>query len=100
MARRARLPPTAKEVAQIASVIGREFDRGLLSQITGIGDLALDQALRQLMSTQLVVIGGVVRDTLSFRHALIQDTAYQSLLSRRRRYYHEAIAKALIDAYP
>jgi tetratricopeptide (TPR) repeat protein len=41
-----------------------------------------------------------VRDALIFRHALIQDTAYQSLLSRRRRYYHEAIAKALIDAYP
>ena len=61
---------------------------------------ALDEALHQLMSTQLVVVGGVVRDALVFRHALIQDTAYQSLLSRRRRYYHEAIAEALIDAYP
>ena len=52
------------------------------------------------MSTQLVVVGGVLRDALGFRHALIQDTAYQSLLSRRRRHYHEAIAKVLIDAYP
>ena len=41
-----------------------------------------------------------MRDALIFRHALIQDTAYQSLLTRRRRHYHEAIAKILIDAYP
>ena len=100
MARLDRLTAAAKEVAQVASVIGREFDRGLLSKVAGLDDRALDGALHQLMSTQLVVVGGVVRDALIFRHALIQDTAYQSLLSRRRRYYHEAIAKALIDAYP
>jgi class 3 adenylate cyclase/tetratricopeptide (TPR) repeat protein/ABC-type transport system involved in cytochrome c biogenesis ATPase subunit len=100
MARLDRLTAVAKEVAQVASVIGREFDRGLLSKVAGLDDRALDGALHQLMSTQLVVVGGVVRDALIFRHALIQDTAYQSLLSRRRRYYHEAIAKVLIDAYP
>ena len=100
MARLDRLTAAAKEVAQVASVIGREFDRGLLSKVAGLDDRALDGALHQLMSTQLVVVGGVVRDALIFRHALIQDTAYQSLLSRRRRYYHEAIAKALLDAYP
>jgi class 3 adenylate cyclase/tetratricopeptide (TPR) repeat protein/ABC-type lipoprotein export system ATPase subunit len=100
MARLDRLTAVAKEVAQVASVIGREFDRGLLSKVVGIDDQALDGALHQLMSTQLVVSGGMVRDALIFRHALIQDTAYQSLLSRRRRYYHEAIAKVLIDAYP
>jgi class 3 adenylate cyclase/tetratricopeptide (TPR) repeat protein/ABC-type lipoprotein export system ATPase subunit len=100
MARLDRLTAAAKEVAQIASVIGREFDRGLLSKVAGLDDRALDGALHQLMSTQLVVVGGVVRDALIFRHALIQDTAYQSLLSRRRRHYHEAIAKALVDAYP
>jgi class 3 adenylate cyclase/tetratricopeptide (TPR) repeat protein/ABC-type lipoprotein export system ATPase subunit len=100
MARLDRLTTAAKEVAQIASVIGREFDRGLLSKVAGLDDRALDGALHQLMSTQLVVVGGVVRDALIFRHALIQDTAYQSLLSRRRRHYHEAIAKVLIEAYP
>jgi class 3 adenylate cyclase/tetratricopeptide (TPR) repeat protein len=100
MARLDRLTAAAKEVAQIASVIGREFDRGLLSKIAGLDDRALDQALHQLMSTQLVVVGGVVRDALVFRHALIQDTAYQSLLGRRRRHHHEAIADVLIDAYP
>ncbi|TMJ56614.1 MAG: guanylate cyclase [Alphaproteobacteria bacterium] len=100
MARLDRLTAAAKEVAQIASVIGREFDRGLLSKVAGLDDGALDGALHQLMSTQLVVVGGVVRDALIFRHALIQDTAYQSLLSRRRRHYHETIAKVLIEAYP
>ena len=100
MARLDRLTAAAKEVAQIASVIGREFDRGLLSKVAGLDDQTLDEALNQLMSTQLVVVGGVVRDALVFRHALIQDTAYQSLLSKRRRQYHEAIADALIDAYP
>jgi tetratricopeptide (TPR) repeat protein len=99
MARLDRLTPAAKEVAQIASVIGREFDRGLLSKIASLDDRALDGAVHELMSTQLIVVGGVVRDALVFRHALIQDTAYQSLLSRRRRHYHEAIAKILIDAY-
>ena len=100
MARLDRLTAAAKEVAQVASVIGREFDRGLLSKVARLDDRALDGALHQLMSTQLVVVGGVVRDALIFRHALIQDTAYQSLLSRRRRHYHEAIARVLIDAYP
>ncbi|MET1045529.1 MAG: guanylate cyclase, partial [Hyphomicrobium sp.] len=100
MARLDRLTATAKEVAQIASVIGREFDSGVLSRVAGLDERVLDAALKQLMSTQLVVVGGVVRDALIFRHALIQDTAYQSLLSRRRRHYHEAIAKVLVEAYP
>src|ERR1700694_1002679 len=53
-----RLTAAAKEVAQIASVIGREFDRSLLSKVAGLDDRALDGALHQLMSTQLVVGGG------------------------------------------
>jgi class 3 adenylate cyclase/tetratricopeptide (TPR) repeat protein len=100
MARLDRLTAAAKEVAQIASVIGREFDRRLLSKVARLDDRTIGEALQQLMSTQIVVVGGVLRDALVFRHALIQDTAYQSLLSRRRRHYHEAIAKVLIDEYP
>jgi class 3 adenylate cyclase/tetratricopeptide (TPR) repeat protein len=100
MARLDRLKPAAKEVAQIASVIGREFDRKLLSRIAGLDSKALEEALQQLLSSQLIVVGGVAMDALVFRHALIQDTAYRSLLSRRRRHVHEAIAKALAEAYP
>jgi len=59
MARLDRLTPAAKEVAQIASVIGREFDRGLLARIAGLDDKALDESLHQLLISQLVVAGGV-----------------------------------------
>ncbi len=101
MARLDRLTATTKEIAQIASVIGREFDRDLLSRVAGLEERALEDALHQLMSSQLVVVaGGVMRDALIFRHALIQDTAYQSLLGRRRRHFHEVIAMALIEAHP
>src|ERR1700732_3699111 len=64
MPRLDRLTAAAKEVAQIASGIGREFDRGLLSKVAGLDDRALDGALHQLMSTQLLVVGGVVLDAL------------------------------------
>ena len=100
MARLDRLTAAAKEVAQIASVIGREFDRRLLSKVAHLDDRTIEEALHQLMSSQILVAGGVLQDALVFRHALIQDTAYRSLLSRPRRDYHEAIAKVLIDEYP
>ena len=100
MARLDRLPAPSKEVAQIASVIGREFDRGLLAQVVAFDGPALDGALRQLVAAQLVVMGGTSQQSLLFRHALIQDTAYQSLLSRKRRQYHQAIADAIVESYP
>ncbi len=99
MARLDHLAATAKEVAQIAAVIGREFDRGLLSKIAGLDDRILEKALHQLVSSQIVVGGGFLNDSLVFRHALIQDAAYQSLLNRRRRHFHEEIAKVLVDQY-
>ncbi|CCM76449.1 adenylate/guanylate cyclase domain-containing protein [Rhizobium mesoamericanum] len=99
MARLDHLAATAKEIAQIAAVIGREFDRGLLSKIAGLDDRILGKALHQLVSSQIVVGGGVLNDTLVFRHALIQDAAYKSLLNRRRRHFHEEIAKVLVDQY-
>lgn len=101
MTRLDRLPTTAKEVAQIASVIGREFDRDLLSKIAGLDERTLEGALAHLETSQIVVAGGALRnDALVFRHALIQDAAYQSLLNRRRRHFHENIAKVLVDQYP
>ena len=100
MARLDRLPAPSKEVAQIASVIGREFDRGLLAQVVAFDGPVLDGALRQLVAAQLVVMVGTSQQSLLFRHALIQDTAYQSLLSRKRRQYHQAIADAMVKSYP
>ena len=100
MARLDRLPAPSKEVAQIASVIGREFDRSLLAEVVAFGGPVLDGALRQLLAAQLVVIGGMSHQALLFRHALIQDTAYQSLLSRKRRQYHQAIADTIVRSHP
>jgi tetratricopeptide (TPR) repeat protein len=100
MARLDRLPAPSKEVAQIASVIGREFDRSLLAEVVAFGGPVLDGALRQLLAAQLVVIGGMSHQVLLFRHALIQDTAYQSLLNRKRRQYHQAIADAIVKSHP
>ena len=84
MARLDRLSATSKEVAQVAAVIGREFDRGLLGQVAALEAPILDDALSQLLAAQLVVMGGTSQQSLLFRHALIQDAAYQSLLTRKR----------------
>jgi class 3 adenylate cyclase/tetratricopeptide (TPR) repeat protein/ABC-type lipoprotein export system ATPase subunit len=100
MARLDRLPAPSKEVAQIASVIGREFDRNLLTEVAALDGPVLDAALRQLLGAQLVVISAMSHRSLLFRHALIQDTAYQSLLSRKRRRFHQAIADTIIKSHP
>jgi tetratricopeptide (TPR) repeat protein len=100
MARLDRLPASSKEVVQIASVIGREFDRNLLAEVVALSASALDGALRELLAAQLMVIGGMSHQSLLFRHALIQDTAYQSLLSRKRCQYHQAIADTIVKSHP
>jgi class 3 adenylate cyclase len=100
MARLDRLSAPSKEVAQIASVIGREFDRNLLAQVAALEAPMLSEALRQLLAAELVVIGGTSQQSLLFRHALIQDAAYQSLLNRKRLHYHHAIADAIVESHP
>ena len=100
MARLDRLSATSKEVAQVAAVIGREFDRDLLAQVAALVAPILDDALRQLLTAQLVVMGGTSRQSLLFRHALIQDAAYQSLLTRKRVHFHHAIADAIVQSHP
>jgi class 3 adenylate cyclase/tetratricopeptide (TPR) repeat protein len=97
MARLDRCQPAAKETAQIASVIGREFSRDLLARVCDFSAADLDAAVAELMAAHLVLRGGPSEDALAFRHALIQDTAYQSLLTSRRQRYHAAIARALAE---
>jgi class 3 adenylate cyclase/tetratricopeptide (TPR) repeat protein len=95
MARLDRLGP-AKEVAQIASVIGREFSYELLSAISAIPEGDLQSALAKLADAEIIYTRGIPPEaTYSFKHALIQDTAYEALLKSRRRELHRAVAKTI-----
>jgi class 3 adenylate cyclase/tetratricopeptide (TPR) repeat protein len=96
MARLDRLPAEAKKVAQVAAVIGREFSRSLLARVCD-SPANLDTALRELLEARLVFRVGTHDDALVFKHALIQDAAYHSLLTSNRQRYHEAIARTLAE---
>lgn len=95
MARLDRLG-TAKETAQLAAVLGREFSLELLEAVSPLKPEPLSQALAQLTRAELSYQRGVSpRVTYAFKHALIQDTAYQSLLRSSRRQYHARVAEIL-----
>lgn len=95
MARLDRLQPI-KEVAQTAACIGREFDFALLSAISTLDEAALADALEQLAAAELIYRRGVVPEaTYIFKHALVRDAAYESLLKTRRRAVHAKLADAL-----
>lgn len=100
MARLDGLTPAAKEVAQIASVIGREFSDDLLKRVTQLDDAALNAALHDLTRARVIVISGLTTNVYWFRHALIQDVAYQALLTTTRRKYHARIAETLAEKHP
>jgi class 3 adenylate cyclase/predicted ATPase len=100
MARLDRLGP-AKEVAQLASAIGREFSWPLLRAVAPLDDAELEAALARLADAELVYARGLPPDaTYLFKHALVQDAAYASLLRSRRRELHRAIARALVERFP
>ncbi len=96
IARLDRLGSGAKDVAQRAAVIGREFSYDLLACITTMSELRLRQALNALtMSGLLLVLGRSPQSTYLFKHALVQDAAYDTLLRGRRRQLHARIAAVL-----
>jgi len=100
MARLDRLAPV-KEIAQIGAVIGREFPYELLAAVTDFTDAQLAAALDQLCAAELIFQRGTPPEaTYSFKHALIQDAAYQSLLRSRRQQLHARIATALEERFP
>jgi class 3 adenylate cyclase/tetratricopeptide (TPR) repeat protein len=101
LARLDRLGPEVKEVAQIAAVIGREFGSELLGAVAGKSREALASALERLVASHIALpTGAATRGAYMFRHALIQDAAYQSLLLSRRRQHHAEIARALESGFP
>ena len=99
MARLDRLSPI-KEVAQIGAAIGREFTYRLLAAIAPISSIALQSALEQLTLAGLIFSRGEPPDsTYTFKHALLQDAAYASLLRARRQELHRHIADALENQF-
>ncbi|MBC9979669.1 AAA family ATPase [Bradyrhizobium campsiandrae] len=99
MARLDRLGP-AKEVAQICAVIGREFSDVLLRAIADRDDAELDLRLAQLEGAELIFRNRSAGEGVYvFKHALVQNTAYESLLRSSRRRLHERIAAALQETF-
>jgi predicted ATPase len=95
MARLDRLGP-AKEVAQIGAAIGREFSHALLASVVREPDAELGPALDRLIQTGLLFRQGLAPcATYFFKHALVRDAAYSTLLREPRRALHTRIAEAL-----
>lgn len=100
MARLDRLAPV-KEIAQIGATIGREFSYRLLEAVSPLQGAALQDALGQLMAAELVYgRGNPPEATYAFKHMLVQETAYASLLKSRRQLLHQRIAESLRDGFP
>jgi predicted ATPase/class 3 adenylate cyclase len=88
---------SVKDVAQIGAVMGREFSYSLIAAVSGIPEHELAAALAKLVAAELIFQRGVPPDaSYLFKHALVQDAAYASLLRRRRSALHAAIVKKLV----
>jgi len=88
--------PDAKEVAQIGACIGREFTYNLLAAVSGLDDEELEGALQRLAQQEIVFSRGFGDDKkYVFKHALFQESAYDSLLKSKRRERHATIAQVL-----
>jgi class 3 adenylate cyclase/predicted ATPase len=100
MARLDRLP-TVREVAQLGAVLGREFAYEMLRIVAGMEESALRDGLAQLVGGELLYQRGrPPRARYIFKHALIQDAAYASLLRSTRQRVHQDIARALESRFP
>jgi predicted ATPase len=100
MARLDRLAPV-KEIGQIGAAIGREFSYSLLRALVGRDEARLNDALARFEEAELLFRRGEPPDAIySFKHALVQDAAYESLLKSRRQVLHRRIAEALRDRFP
>jgi predicted ATPase len=92
---------TAKGVAQLAATIGREFSVTLLQALAPADKDALQQALQRLVEAGILYLRGVHPETrYLFKHVLIQEAAYSSLLKKTRQQYHRKIAQVLAEQFP
>src|SRR5207245_4657095 len=90
----------ARDVAQVAAVIGREFSYTLLQALLRLRDPELQAALEALAGEELIYARGLPPEaTYRFKHALVQDAAYASLLKSRRRELHGRVARVLAEQF-
>ncbi len=100
MARLDRLV-TAKGIAQIGAIIGRQFSYTLLQTVSQLDTSTLQRELERLVAAEIVYQRGLPpQASYLFKHALIQDAAYQSLLKSTRQQYHQRIAEVLATQVP
>ena len=100
MARLDRLA-AVKALAQLGATLGREFSYALLRAVAPWDEETLHRGLHQLVEAEFLYQRGVPpQATYTFKHALIQDVAYQSLLRSTRQQYHQRIAQALETQFP
>jgi class 3 adenylate cyclase/predicted ATPase len=100
LARLDRLAPT-REVAQVAAAVGRQFSHELISAVAGMPQQQVDSALAQLVTAELIFRRGTPPDAeYTFKHALVQDAAYGTLLRSRRQGLHAHIATVMERRFP
>ncbi len=100
MARLDRLQPV-KSIAQLAATLGREFSFELLAAVAWLDEASLRAALDELVAAELLFRRtSATGESYAFKHALIQEAAYQALLRSTRKHYHHQIARVLEDQFP
>jgi class 3 adenylate cyclase len=100
MARLDRIMPV-REIAQIGAAIGREFSYELIEAVAPMPQAQLDDSLARLCESGLAFRRGTPPDAIySFKHALVQDAAYDSLLKSRRQELHRKIARVIEQRFP
>ena len=93
--------PLAKEVAQVGAAIGREFSHELLLAVSPLRSADLESALGHLATAELIQVHGAPESiSYIFKHALVQDAAYDTLLRSRRQQLHSRIAQVLEERFP
>jgi predicted ATPase len=99
MARLDRLAST-KEIVQLSAILGRDLTYEMLRAVSSLDEDTLQKGLRRLVEAELLYQRGIPpKATYTFKHALIQETAYQSLLKGTRQQYHQRIAGMLVGEF-
>lgn len=93
--------PRVREIAQVGAAIGRDFSYELISAVTPLKTDDLNTSLELFTESGLAFSRGRIPDAVyTFKHALIQETAYESVLKRRRQQLHATIGAALVEQFP